>query len=156
MLTIKAATRVLCAGLGLTLLIGPQAARATATISQGYYQESAIKSCPNAATCTIAFSNIPAAKTVIVQNVGCIMTLSGTLPILSSSLSSKLSNVSTQRTNYLKPFYMGTSNSIRNYNINESVLDIMNAGETPQVFISLSGTTSTIVANCSISGQIKP
>jgi hypothetical protein len=140
----------------LAILAPVNSAKAAATISQGYYQESALKSCPNAATCTVLFSAIPALKTVIVQHVGCIMQIGGTLPLLSMTLSSKLGGVSTQRSNYLTPTLMGTASNVRNYNVNNDVLDIMNAGEIPQISFNLSATGTTFVANCSISGQIKP
>jgi len=132
------------------------AAQAAATISQGFYQESSLKNCANASFCTITFSAIPAGKTVIVQNVGCIMQINTTNPLLSLTLSSKLGNVSTQRTNYLLPTLMGTVGGTRNFNSNNTVLDIMNAGEIPQIQISLSGAASVFIGNCSISGQIKP
>jgi hypothetical protein len=134
----------------------PAAANAAATISQGFYQDQTIKLCSNASFCQIQFSAIPAGKTLIVRNIGCTFNASGTAPLLTLVMRSRLNGALTSRSNYMVQTYMGTSGGVRKWNSNNTALDIVLSGEVPEIAIGLGASASEFSGNCTISGELKP
>jgi hypothetical protein len=135
-------------------------AAAKPTIVQGFYQEGHSFQCFTK-LCTVDFTAIPAAKSLILQHVSCaIQVTSGS--VLTELHVTSISNNATQsdRLNYLVPELLGTENLGAGddtfYHVNNDVLVIVTALEIPRVWINLSAPALTLAGHCSISGQLKP
>ena len=117
-------------------------------IVNGYYQEYKGRTCSGTtAGCLVSFTAVPGGQVLIVTNVSCSITGSGTAAMTFFSLASP--------TTPLIPTLVGTVLGTRFFQSSDEVLAIFRAGEPPLIFVNWSANTSTQLG-CKIAGLLKP
>jgi hypothetical protein len=129
----------------------PQQSQAAAIIGGGYYEEQIAKGCGNVAACSIAFSAIPAGKTLIVENVSClIIATSGASPAI---ISLKLWGTGATNTflNFPEFFQQGDK---KQWSFTMPLTKVYKAGTVPRATVELA-FAAPLSFNCTISGPLK-
>ena len=143
---IRRAVLVTAAVLGLATT-GP--AGAAPIIVGSVYSEYNTKSCGGTTTCSMAFSAIPAGKSVVIRNLTCSVRhgTSATTPIL-------FPFTGNGRIAWPKLGLAVTSGGTRVYTVNEEMFALFTAGQSPAIGFSVN-TATTIFLYCTISGDIR-
>ena len=133
----------------------PPDAQSTPVISKGFYAEDNFASC-TIAYCEIVFTAVPAAKTVIITNVTCLIRTIGApnIPV------AQLYNSQNQQLDVLVPVFLGNyasgGQTLREYAVNHVVTQIVLTGRTPRVAAQTFNSVGTLsFMQCSISGLIR-
>lgn len=147
----KTASALLGAAVGLVTLAG--AAAAAPTIAGNFYQEQILGNCSNKSSCELMFTAVPAGKSLVVTDSGCVVTMTSTASIAGLSLSGRTAaNQLISRTVYPLPVLVSNFGGSKRYQAQNSVRHIMLAGEKPRMFVGASAAAAEFVTICSISG----
>jgi hypothetical protein len=132
----------------------PSASPSVARISQGFWDDHEKKTCANTILCQLTFAMIPAGKTVIASHANCsVVVANGARP--SIDLGRKQDPLTVENAMHL-PYTAGADS--KTFIADVSALLIYLGGETPAVEVSLAALSpkTTIKADCSLGGTIKP
>jgi len=124
-------------------------ATAAPTVAKSFYQEyqQIVQSCGN--VCTMAFTAVPTGKVLIISHVSCFVTADGTAQILDHTL------VSRYGWSRLIPMLIGTASRRRYFHSSNKVLEIVEAGDAPSIYIAWVSRTS-MTLGCKIAGRLQP
>ena len=127
---------------------GPAVAAAP-TIAKNFYQEyqQTVQSCGN--VCQMPFTVVPAGKVLIITHVSCFVTADGAAPIMDYTL---LSRYGWSR---LIPRLIGTASRRRYFHSSNKVLEIVEAGDAPSIYVAWVSRTS-MTLGCKIAGRLQP
>jgi hypothetical protein len=150
----RLATTVLAASAAFVALAS--VASAAPVVAGGVYQEQITKNCANSGNCEIMFTAVPAAKTLIVTDVACVAVVTNTASLAATSLSGrKADNTMVQRTSYPEAKLTSSGNGAKRYQIQDTVRQVLLAGEKPRMFISMYSAPADFTSICTISGELK-
>lgn len=144
------------AAVAFAAIVSASAASAAPTIVGNFFQEQVNVGCPNAASCEVLFSEVPAGKTLNVTSIGCVAVFNNNATVVATSLNGRKAstNALVQRTVYPKAEQISNINNFRRYQVQAGVDHLLVAGEKARMFFGLSTTVATNSVICTISGKL--
>jgi hypothetical protein len=126
--------------------------QATPTIIQGNYEETISQGCPNAASCSVVFSAVPAGKALVVSDVSCQITAGGSGVITLLSLNRQGSLANQAYLNVGAPVTVTTN--FRRFFSNTEISKLYAGGAIPKVSVSFSAVQAAGNLACHIAGVL--
>jgi hypothetical protein len=140
------------ATLSAVMSLAAQVSQATPTIIQGNYEETIAQSCPNAPSCSVVFSAVPAGKALVVSDVSCQITAGGSGVITVLSLNRQGSLVNQAFLNVSAPVIVSTN--FRRFFSNTEISKLYAGGAIPKVSVSFSAVQAAGNMACHIAGAL--
>ena len=134
-----------------------QAWSTSTTVGSDFIETVNPNNCANETACRVKFTAVGPNSEKLVTNVSCqIQALSASATVLQSTLGQGAGGINGPLT-YLIPVLIYTSNAqnSRYFKINNSVYHAFASGQTPQIFVTASGTNTLGSVICTIAGVIK-
>jgi hypothetical protein len=146
---------VLASAVAMIALGASQAWSTSTTVGSDFIETVNPNNCANEGSCKVKFTAVGSNSEKLVTNVSCqIQALQASAIVLQSTLGQGTGGTPLT---YLIPvlIYTSSAQNSRYFKINHSVYHAFASGQTPQIFVSVSGTNTLGSVICTIAGVIK-
>lgn len=148
--------RIAFAAAALAAVAAAAPASAAPVVAGNVYMDRTFAICSNSTNCEVVFTAVPAGKTLIVTDAGCVATTNNNVAVVSSVLRGRDSGGNlVNRNAYFTPVLTMASNGNRRYQMQMSTTMIMKAGDKPQVFLGPLSAPTAFFADCTIAGTLQ-
>jgi len=137
------------------LVASATAAAAAPTIAGPYWSERVLKVCSNLSFCELGFTPVPAGKSLLVTDAGCVVTMASNQAIAAMSVSGRKSdNTSVGLTNFVQVAYFSADASSRRYQGQTEMAQLLTATQRATVTASKSAATGEFIVSCTLTGTL--
>ncbi|BBE72376.1 hypothetical protein [Oharaeibacter diazotrophicus] len=138
------------------LVASATAATAAPTIAGAYWSERVLKVCDNTSFCELNFTAVPAGKTLIATDAGCVVTMPTNQAISAISVSGrKADNTSIGLTNYVQISSFSSDASSRRYQGQTKMTHLVLATQRATVTASKSAAVGEFIVSCTLTGTLQ-
>jgi hypothetical protein len=138
------------------LLSATAAASAAPTIAGSYYAEKVSKVCTGVSFCELTFTAVPAGKSLIVTDIGCVATLPSTQALAAISAQGRKADNSPVPLNaYIQTVLFSNLDGTKRYQAQTEVTHILTATQKPTITASKSAAAGEFIVACTIAGVLQ-
>jgi len=138
------------------LVASATAASAAPTIAGAFWSERVLKVCSNFSFCELGFTPVPAGKSLMITDAGCVVTMPSNQAIAAISVSGRKSdNTSVGLTNYVQVVSFSSDASTRRYQGQTQVAQLLTTTQRATVTASKSTATGEFIVNCTLTGTLQ-
>lgn len=138
------------------LVASATAAAAAPTIAGPFWSERVLKVCSNLSFCELSFTPVPAGKSLMVTDAGCVVTMPSNQAISAISVSGRKSdNTSVGLTNYVQVVSFSSDASTRRYQGQTQMAQLLTTTQRATVTASKSTATGEFIVSCTLTGTLQ-
>jgi len=138
------------------LVASATAAAATPVTAGNYWSEKLSKVCDNSSYCEVSFTPVPAGKTLIVTDAGCVVTMPTSQSIAAISVSGrKADNTPIGLVSYVQTVSFSSDSTSRRYQGQTQMKHLVLATQRANVTVSKYGSAGEFIVGCTLTGTLQ-